>query len=159
MKNTLKTFQIVCRPDFDSQNLANTIQNLLSQFLVEAFGPFDGDLAIAIGGDGTFLRTVTQMGFDKSKIYAGINTGTLGFFQDIAPDEFINFCQFFSKEKELRTRKLHIPSIDISLKDGSSQHFHAINEIVIAGRHASKINFTEYVNDYLFQNVFYILSI
>ena len=35
------------------------------------------DLAIAIGGDGAFLRMVKDTNFDSSVYYIGINTGTL----------------------------------------------------------------------------------
>ena len=35
------------------------------------------DLAIAIGGDGAFLRMVKESNFDSKCYYIGINTGTL----------------------------------------------------------------------------------
>ena len=54
LKNTLKTFQIICRPDLTSQDLAKKIENLLCPFLEKTSDSSDGDFAIAIGGDGTF---------------------------------------------------------------------------------------------------------
>lgn len=41
------------------------------------------DYAIAIGGDGSFLRMVRTSNFTPDTLYLGINTGTLGFAQDI----------------------------------------------------------------------------
>ena len=44
------------------------------------------DLGIAIGGDGSFLRMVRSTNFDSNPYYIGINTGTLGFMQEVRPD-------------------------------------------------------------------------
>ena len=44
----------------------------------------DAELIISFGGDGTFLRLVHACDFPTSPII-GINTGHLGFFQEISP--------------------------------------------------------------------------
>ena len=41
------------------------------------------DIGIAIGGDGSFLRMVKECEFNQEILYVGINTGTLGFAQEI----------------------------------------------------------------------------
>ena len=56
------------------------------------------DLAIAIGGDGSFLRMLKQNNYNSNIFYIGVNTGTLGFLQEIKPDEldsFIMIIQYF----------------------------------------------------------------
>ena len=45
------------------------------------------DLGIAIGGDGSFLRMIKANNFDSNIYYVGVNTGTLGFLQEIKIDE------------------------------------------------------------------------
>lgn len=45
----------------------------------------DADIAISVGGDGTFLGTAAQVGRSGTPIL-GINTGRLGFLADISPD-------------------------------------------------------------------------
>ena len=45
------------------------------------------DLAIAIGGDGSFLRMIKNNVFDSETYYVGINAGTLGFLQEISIDD------------------------------------------------------------------------
>ena len=56
----------------------------------------DYDLAIAIGGDGSFLRMVKQTNFNSDILYVGINAGTLGFAQEVSlldiDDFLILFC-------------------------------------------------------------------
>lgn len=48
----------------------------------------EADLAVSLGGDGTFLRTAQWVG--KSEIpILGINAGHLGFLADMNPDEFL----------------------------------------------------------------------
>lgn len=58
-------------------------------FLVAAYQPDkdfrDTDLAISVGGDGTFLSTAAHI-CDKDIPILGINTGRLGFLADISPE-------------------------------------------------------------------------
>ena len=46
----------------------------------------DFDLAIVLGGDGSILRAVRQMGYRQRPI-VGVNLGKLGFLADLAPAE------------------------------------------------------------------------
>lgn len=57
------------------------------------------DLAIAIGGDGGFLRLVSSCEYNSDVYYVGVNTGTLGFSNDINADrleEFVNDLKSFN---------------------------------------------------------------
>ena len=51
----------------------------------------DYDLAIAIGGDGSFLKMIKDNSFNSDIYYIGINTGTLGFLQEIKPENIEKF--------------------------------------------------------------------
>ncbi len=53
--------------------------------LIEA-DDFRADVAISLGGDGTFLDTAARVG-DKGTPILGINTGHLGFLADVSPEE------------------------------------------------------------------------
>jgi NAD+ kinase len=46
------------------------------------------DLAIVLGGDGSILRAVRQMGYRQVPVI-GVNLGTLGFLADLTPDELV----------------------------------------------------------------------
>ena len=56
----------------------------------------DTDLIICIGGDGTLLRLVQDFGFPKTPI-VGINTGHLGFFQEILPEKIDDFIFLYKQ--------------------------------------------------------------
>jgi NAD+ kinase len=47
------------------------------------------DLAIVLGGDGSILRAVRQMGYRQLPV-VGVNLGTLGFLADLTPEELVN---------------------------------------------------------------------
>ncbi len=49
-------------------------------------GCVEADMAISLGGDGTFLKAATQVGNRQIPIL-GINTGRLGFLADVLPEE------------------------------------------------------------------------
>lgn len=51
------------------------------------------DLAIAIGGDGSFLRMVKQTNFNSNVLYVEINAGTLGFAQEVSIDDIDDFIE------------------------------------------------------------------
>ncbi len=51
--------------------------------------PLTADLAIVLGGDGSILRAVRQMGYSQIPV-VGVNLGTLGFLADLSPDELVH---------------------------------------------------------------------
>ena len=48
---------------------------------------FDSDFVISMGGDGTFLKSVSRVG-EKSIPIIGVNMGRLGFLADVSPNDF-----------------------------------------------------------------------
>ncbi len=54
----------------------------------EDLTPFKADLAIVLGGDGSILRSVRQMGHRQLPV-VGVNLGTLGFLADLTPEELV----------------------------------------------------------------------
>lgn len=153
MTNNIKTYTLFVRPDNRSKQIANNFRDIFAGLSKQFTESTNGDLIIAIGGDGTFLDAVSAAGFDSKKIFAGVNTGTLGFLQNISPEEFSSFIQFYSDKKEISTRKLFLPKITVYLNDNTKPSFYAVNEVIIEGIHGHKISFSEYVNGDLFQRV------
>lgn len=74
---------------------------------------FSADMAISIGGDGTFLNTASRV-VDKSIPILGINSGRLGFLADVAMDDSIAVLrsvlenEFTIEERSL----LHLETLD-----------------------------------------------
>lgn len=54
-------------------------------FTPVAAGGIDADMAVSVGGDGTFLSTAAAVGAKGIPIL-GVNTGRLGFLADVQPD-------------------------------------------------------------------------
>ena len=87
------------------------------------------DLGIAIGGDGAFLRMVKESNFDSKCYYIGINTGTLGFAQEISFDEIDTFIKKLTLG-ELKCDKIGIGEIEVETKNSTFKHF-TLNELVL----------------------------
>lgn len=153
MKNQVKTFRLFVRPDEKSKKIANKIREFNSKQATPLIESEDADLVIAIGGDGTFIHSVTQTNFSKNAIYTGVHTGTLGFMQDLCEDDIPKLFEHITSENNIKTRKEFIALVKVFLKDGSTTEFFALNDVVIAGKDYSKISFAQYIHDELLQNI------
>lgn len=153
MKNAIKSFRLFIRPDDRSNQIANDIRELNSKLSHPLVESDDGDLVIAIGGDGTFIHAVTDTGFSKEKVYTGIHTGTLGFLQDLSTNDIFALLQYINHEEEIRTRQVYVSDIKIALRDGRILTYKSLNEILVVGENYSGIKFDEYINGELLQNV------
>lgn len=153
MENKIETFTLFTRKDSKSQNIAKVIRELNKSSDKPLKETENGDLVIAIGGDGTFIDAVTTTGFCKDKIYAGIHTGTLGFLQNLSAEEVYTLMKYLRYEQEVKTRKIVLPIIKVKLINKESVYYNALNEVIIGGDNYSKISFSEYVNGELFQKV------
>jgi len=119
----------------NSRTSKNT-EKVLKQKLVESgFNVMpsytdDADLLVCIGGDGTFLEAIHKFGFPQMPII-GINTGHLGFFQEIMPSQMDDFIVNYSKGQytmqSLSTVKVVVRS------EGKSYEHIGLNEILIRG--------------------------
>ncbi len=89
----------------------------------------DYDLAVAIGGDGSFLRMLKQNNFNSDLYYIGVNTGTFGFLQEIKPDKIREFVKCI-KGNDFKIDNIGIQKTEIQTKDSSSI-FYSLNDIVI----------------------------
>lgn len=106
---------------------------------------FHTDLAISIGGDGTFLRTASAIG-KKDIPILGINTGRLGFLADISEANLEStFTDIFAGK--YRIEKRH--QLQLSTEHKNYHGFnYALNEIAILKQDtASMITVHAYIND------------
>jgi len=87
------------------------------------------DLAIAVGGDGSFLRMVKQNNFNSDICYIGINSGHLGFMQEVKVEEIDKFISEL-KEEKYKIDEIGIQETIVNHNRESSK-FYSLNEIVI----------------------------
>lgn len=108
------------------------------------------DLAISIGGDGTFLGTAAKVGTLGIPIL-GINTGRLGFLADVSPDCIDSSLEaLYAGDYIVEERK----ALAVE-KDGVLSAFYpyALNEVVVLKHdNSSLIEIKTFVNDHYLTN-------
>ncbi len=115
-----------------SSIIEKTLRKKLVKSGLRAFNTYDEDtqLIICIGGDGTLLRLVQDFGFPKTPI-VGINTGHLGFFQEILPEKTDDFI-FLYNQGRYSIQSLNGVTCKIKTDCSVTKHT-ALNEITIKG--------------------------
>ena len=110
----------------------------------------DFDLGIAVGGDGSFLRMVTNSNFNSECYYVGINAGTLGFAQDISIEEIKPFIKSLSKEN-INYDKIGIGEVELIFKNKTINKFNIVNEIVIRNEELNTLHANVFVDESLLE--------
>lgn len=126
--------------------IAETLVNKLSASGIYITDDTDeADIILCVGGDGTLLNLMQNHEFPTVPV-AGINTGHLGFFQEIAPDKIDVFIKTFLSG-ELNVQPYNIAKADIIFKDGSEIAFRALNEFVIKGHGTHPVHLNISINE------------
>jgi len=111
----------------------------------------NADLAVAIGGDGTFLNTARKFLKKQCPIF-GINRGKLGFLTEFNPEEYEKyFVKILNGDYKIKTRSV-LMAENISDENCNSTNF--INDAVISKGAFSRIVEIEIFIDDLFFNRF-----
>lgn len=111
---------------------------------------FEADLALSIGGDGTFLNTAARIG-NKGIPILGINTGRLGFLADISDDELhLSLDAICHLHLKIEERSL----LHIELSDGRNlKYAHILNDVAILKQDSSSmISIRTSLNGEIIQN-------
>ena len=107
--------------------------------------PFDLDLALSVGGDGTFLRAAEQIGRQDIPIL-GINTGRLGFLAEAGPEQMEETLDELSRG-EFRIERRMMLCLQTSDPDFVGCNY-ALNEVAILKRETSSmITIHTFLND------------
>lgn len=103
----------------------------------------DVELIVIIGGDGTFINAVHEYKYPTIPI-VGINTGHLGFLQDIKPTDIDLFIEdYMAGQYYLMPVKLLNATIDTGTKEYTLR---AINEMVIRNSMARMVHLRLHIN-------------
>jgi NAD+ kinase len=107
--------------------------------VAEEFDP-SAELIICVGGDGSLLRMLAEHDFPKQPI-VGVNTGHLGFFQELGTKDIEGFIGNYltGKYKEQTYRTVYA---DVIGGTAGKVRIRALNEIVIrgGGSHLAHLN-------------------
>lgn len=136
---------------FLNQSLYQSLSKQGQLMLKELCTPFtdlpEADIALSIGGDGTFLRTANTVGRSGMPVL-GINTGRLGFLADINfhdLDETLD--EIFNGEYIIEERQL----LEVSNNKSGAESQYALNEVALLKQDTSSmLTIHTYIdNDYL----------
>lgn len=99
-------------------------------------GDFQADLAISMGGDGTFLKAASRIG-NKNIPIVGINTGRLGFLADISPEDIEDtFTHIMQGDYRVEERKV----LQITCEGQELKGYpYALNEVAVLKRDSSSM--------------------
>lgn len=109
-----------------SKSIFFKTKDILEDYGFEVSSSFNSDaiLNLVIGGDGTFLKAVHDTNFTNIP-FIGINTGHLGFYQEVEVDEIENFVKAF-KDGNYKVEELTILESQVNKKRMDS-----LNEVVV----------------------------
>ncbi len=108
------------------------------------------DLAISVGGDGSFLRMVKDTKFNEDLYYIGVNSGTLGFLQEIDIKDTIDFVKRLNSN-EYKIEEICVQETKVITED-NVYNFDSLNEIVIRNRDFNVLRVPVYVDDELLES-------
>lgn len=138
MERLVNKVRIYANNNIRSNNIRKDLEKKLkkSGFVLVVDDSFD--LCIAVGGDGAFLRMMKEISFKEDAYYIGINTGTLGFAQEVSADKLDDFIYKLSNNL-YKVEEVGIEEIVVHHGRGK-QNLYAINEITIRD---SELNVTK----------------
>jgi NAD+ kinase len=98
---------------------------------------FDADVAISVGGDGTFLRTAARINRRDIPIL-GINTGRLGFLADISGNEIDDTIEDIYKGY-YRVEERSLLSLEVEGEARYEGYNYALNEVALLKQDSSSM--------------------
>ena len=141
-----KTFNIITNGTEFSSEVANNVKAKLSEWGYTVTDEFshDAELTITIGGDGLFLDSIQDHDLPEMP-FVGINTGHLGFFQEVAVDDMYKcFDDYLKGNYTIQT--LPLVKVRVESKDGITEHY-GMNEITLRGPHTSLIHLDVFIGE------------
>jgi len=148
--NKIEKIQLFVNDKDLSQEVAKKVKESLIKNGFELVEDFHFDLGIAIGGDGTFLRMVKQSNFPNNALFVGINSGTLGFAQEIHIEEINSFIEDL-KNNDYSYEEIGIGKGCVETKTEESE-FYFLNEVAIRDAELNAARMDVYINDVLLEN-------
>lgn len=143
----------VCVVSNQLRRSLETAQSLLENLHQRGFSTTstltgETDLIISIGGDGSFLKVMNDFGYPEVPVLS-INTGHLGFFSEITPDQVDTLLDCITKDQFFIEEMAPLKAEVITETENVS--IWAINEVVIKSSQVKAIHLKVQVNGQLIQ--------
>jgi len=127
-----------------SKTLAEKLQ--AAGFCVAGNQAEGAELIIVIGGDGSFLRTLQRFGFPAAP-FVGVNTGHLGFFQELSEDDLDEFIEKYQQGQfRQQCYRTVVGSVEYA---GGTRALRALNEFAIKAADSRLAHFDIYIGENL----------
>ena len=110
----------------------------------------DYDLAISVGGDGSFLRMIKENNFNSDIYYIGVNSGTLGFLQEIDIKDTKDFVKRLNND-DFRIEDTNIQQTVVTTEN-KTYVYESLNEIVIRSKEFNALKIPVYVDNELLED-------
>lgn len=142
MKN--KVINIAANYDDYTLEIKERLVGILKEHGYDYYDGFsvEGELNIAIGGDGAFLRSVRESNFSGIP-FVGINTGTLGFYPEITPESLEDFISDY-KAGNYTINSVNLIESEI-LASNYSRKIYAVNDIILKRKDMKTIHMDVYI--------------
>lgn len=125
--------------------ISKHLDGQLPQYSISSELDKSADIAISVGGDGTFLHTASRVAEAEIPIL-GINTGRLGFLADMAPQQLHAMASNLAKGN-FKTEPRTLLSTTLSPLEVKLDHPFALNEVaVLKHDNSSTIEITTHIN-------------
>lgn len=128
MIRKINKIKILSNDNEKSQLVKNELISLLLDHNFEIVTEKE-DLLIAVGGDGACLRAIKNNNFNNDSLYVGVNSGTLGFLQEVKIEEVSEFVKSLN-DCNYKIEEVGIQETEVVTSEGT-YHFYSLNEIVI----------------------------
>ena len=140
-----KVINVLSNSNFESRKTTSKLIQVLKK---KGFAPTtkfsnNAELTICVGGDGAFIKAVHKNNFPQIP-HVGINTGHLGFFQEISPDNMEKFVDDYINGN-YSVEELKLIGAEVFTKN-KNFILTALNEIVLKAQHSKMIHTHVFVN-------------
>ena len=145
----MKTVRLFVNDNETSKNVSKIVKEKLESANFQIVED-NYDLAIAIGGDGSFLRMIKSSNFNENCLYIGINAGTLGFAQEVNVEEIDKFILDL-ENNNYKIENIGIQEIEIKTPDTISKQL-SLNEMIVRDMELNTANLNVLVEGVLLED-------
>ena len=145
----MKTVRLFVNDNKTSKNVSKIVKEKLESANFQIVED-NYDLAIAIGGDGSFLRMIKSSNFNENCLYIGINAGTLGFAQEVNVEEIDKFILDL-ENNNYKIENIGIQEIEIKTPDTISKQL-SLNEMIVRDMELNTANLKVLVEGVLLED-------